>query len=282
MQGAAPSTHTWTGSLSFLDEATVVFPPSIPIFTNNTSSAFQVSVTSVNGTTDQNLFNNVYNSVTGAVSIFPPAFVVNFSTNNSTDPNTSKNETSWKLYDETGAMIASRTLATNLTFFIDTLNLQPGCYKFTVDDSGCDGYKWWAFQYYTPNPGNGSLTFGYLNANNIIYDFNGDIGCGVTKYFRVDNVATAIKGNNIKQNIIEVFPNPAANEAFIKFDLQHSQNITYKIIDVTGKIISQKTLKEISASYQTVDISQIASGAYFLIVELENNLKVNKKLIIQR
>jgi hypothetical protein len=282
LSGSPPLTYTWTGSLNFLSETDVTFPPSLSVFTNNISSAFQVSVTSVNGVSDQNVYNNVYNSVTGPVSVFPSNFVVRFFTNNATDPNTSKNETSWKLYNESGALINSRTNINNLTYLVDTLNLQPGCYKFVVDDAGCDGYKWWAYQYYTPDPGFGSLDFAYINANNVIYDFNGDFGCGVTKYFRIANNITPVKANSVRENIVEVYPNPATNEAYIKFDLQQQQNVNYKIFDVAGKIIGQKNLRGILASYQTIDISQIANGTYFVTIELENGLRVNKKLIIQR
>jgi len=283
LQGAAPLTYTWNGSLNFLTETQVVFPPSLSIFTNNISSSFQASVVSVNGISgDENNFNNIYTSQTSTVNIFPGAFVVKLLTNNATDPVTVKNETSWKLFDENGIIVASRSNLNNLSVYLDTLYLQPGCYKFVVDDSGCDGYNWWAYQYYNPNPGTGTLRFDYVGFNTTIYNFQGDFGCGFVKYFKVAQSPVGMNSKTLNNNFVDVFPNPAKEEAFIKFDLQKQQNLTYKILDVTGKILIEKTLTGIITAYESIDIRGIANGAYFISFELENNQSINKKLIIQR
>jgi hypothetical protein len=283
LQGAAPLTYTWTGSLNFLDETQVVFPPSVSIFTNNTASAFQVSVTAVNGNAgDQNLFNNIYSSKTSPVNVFPSSFVIKFLTNNATDPVTVKNETTWKLYDENGVIIKSRSNCANNTVFLDTVNLQPGCYKYVVDDSGCDGYNWWAYQYYNPNPGNGTLRFDYVGFNTTIINFQGDFGCGFVKYFRVANVMTSLKSNAEKDNVVSVFPNPAQNEAFIKFDLGAPQKMSYRIVDVTGKVLMEKQLNKQELSVERIDCSTLMQGVYFVHTESESGQKFVSKLVIQK
>lgn len=283
LSNQAPLTHTWTGSIPFLGETDVTFPPSVSIFTNNTAGVFQVSVTAVNGiSSDEDNFNNIYSSKTNTVAVFPPDFVVKMYTNNATDPNTIKQETSWKLYDENGAIIAQRNNLNNLTVYLDTVHLQPGCYKMVIDDSGCDGYDWWAYQYYTPNPGTGTLRYDYASFPSTFYTFQGDFGCNLTKYFRVTQTPVSIKNNSINPNLIDVFPNPASNELYIKFDLGKSQQVTYSIKDVTGKIILEKNLNNVMAAYEKVDISNIANGVYFVSLELDNKESFNKKLVIQR
>ena len=91
---------------------------------------------------DGNMYNNIYQSVAAAAAIYPDTFVVKMMTNNSTDATSQSNETSWNLYDEYDNVVASRTGNANNTLFLDTLRLQPGCYRFkiTVDTGRCDGF----------------------------------------------------------------------------------------------------------------------------------------------
>ncbi len=272
----APLTYTWTGNLNFLDETMVTFPPSLSIYTNNISSTFQASVVSVNGTTDQNAFNNMYTSQTSSIGIFPSDFVIKIYTNNATSPFIPFNETSYKLLDQNDNVVVERDSIPNLSNRIDTVHLAPGCYKLVVDDSGCDGYKWWA----NPGAGNGNVRFENLAGTNVFYNPNGDIGCQSTKYFIVANT-TGMPENVARQNEIEIYPNPASGVAYLKLDLVKNQSLNYKITDVTGKIMQQHALNKFSAGYETVNISELKSGIYFVTVELENNLIITKKLIIQ-
>lgn len=282
LQGMAPLTYTWNGSINFLSETNVVFPPSVSVFTNNLSSVFNVSVVSVNGNNgDDNLFNNIYSSVTNTVTTFPSDFVVKLYTNNATDPATGKNETSWKIYDENGVIVSQRNNLNNLTVYLDTINLQPGCYKLSIDDSGCDGYEWWAYSYYTPNPGTGTLRLDYTSFPASFYNFSGDIGCNYTKYFKVAAGAVSIKESTVNKNLIDVFPNPAGNVVYFKIDLQKESNIEYKICDITGKIILEEKLNNIISAYEKINVSQINNGIYFITFELENGEKQTKKIIIQ-
>ena len=276
-------TYTWTGALGFLDTAVVVFPPSTTILSGTASSVFQTSVTSVNGGAgDQNLFNNIYSSQTTPVPVYPENFVVKMYTNNNVDGSTGFSETSWFLYDQTGAVIYQRDQLTNATVYVDTLtNLAPGCYKFEIKDTGCDGMSWWA----NTAGGTGSLRFDYINANSTIALFPGDIGCNYVRYFKILDSHpnyVGISSNIPNANVVEVYPNPATNTAYIKLDLARNQNVTYKIIDLNGKIINQKTVNKAAASYETVDVSSLSNGVYFISIELQDKSVITKKLVIQK
>jgi len=285
LKGQTPLAHTWTGAIGFLDTAYVVFPASTSILSGTASSLFEVSIVSVNGTTgDQNSFNNTYNSQTTPVSVYPTNFVVKMYTNNDLS-NLGYSETSWYLTDETGAIVYQRDMLTNATVYVDTLtNLTPGCYKMEIRDTGCDGMSWWAN---TPG-GSGSLRFdnAYV-ANNTIALFPGDIGCNYQRYFRILYPAppantTGINAYVTNPDVIEVYPNPASNTAYIKFDLTASQMITYKIMDVSGKIVLQKTTNKLAAFYENIDVSELSNGVYFISVELQDRSVVTKKLVIQK
>jgi hypothetical protein len=274
--GNTPLTHTWTGSLNFLEETNVVFPPSLSIYTANATNTFSAGIVSVNGTTDQNIFNNTYQSQTSNLSIYPGSFIIKIYTNNSTVPSTNFNETSYTLYDANDNVIVQRDSLPNVTLFVDTVNLAPGCYKLVVNDAGCDGYKWWA----NTAAGNGNVRFENIVVGNIIYNPNGDIGCQLVKHFVVANT-TDLTENSERQNEIEVYPNPASGMAYIKFDLTKNQNINYSITDVSGKQIQKKTIQNMAGGYEHVDISKLQNGVYFISVELESKTRITKKLIIQ-
>ncbi|MEO6304788.1 MAG: T9SS type A sorting domain-containing protein, partial [Bacteroidia bacterium] len=274
--GNTSLTYTWTGSLNFLDETKVVFPPSTSIYTNNVSATFQASVVSVNGVSDQNSFNNMYTSQTPTVAIFPSSFVLKMYTNNATDPITNRNESKYRLLDQNGNVVWKRDSLLNYTFYYDTINnLAPGCYKMIIDDSGCDGYKFWA----NTAVGNGNIRYEYLTGG-IYWNPNGDFGCQMIKNFMVVNT-TGLAKNVAIQNEIEIYPNPANGTAHIKFDLSKNQNVTYRVMDVSGKLIQQKTISNMMGGFEKVDVSKLNNGIYFVSFELENNVMMTKKLVIQ-
>lgn len=62
---------------------------------------------------------------------------------------------------------------------------------------------------------------------------------------------------------VSIFPNPAVNELNIKTDLSISAN-EFQIFDINGKRILSD---QISTPLQTIDISQLAKGLYFIKVQ---------------
>lgn len=279
LKGQPPMTYSWTtDSLMFLQETDVVFPVASTILSGTVSNVFEVSVVSVNGVTDQNQFNDKYVAQTPTVAIMPKDFIIRFLTNNSSSGGV--NESSWTLFDETGSVYAYRDGLANATSYDDTLrDLPAGCYKLSIDDGGCDGLSWWA----NTAGGTGSLKFYRLTGANSLYTSPVDFGCNYTKYFTVPVMQyVGIQSNENHNANIEVFPNPASNLTYIKFDLDQSQSIKYSLLDVTGKLIQQKTLDKVTLQYETINTSDLNAGVYFISVEFEKNAAITKKLIIQK
>ncbi len=285
MAGGPVTTYTWNGTLNFLEEADISLQPLTAVsLTNTADTRFNVAVVSVNGNAgDGNAFNNIYQSVAAPVAVYPDTFVVRIMTNNSTDSQTGSNETSWTLYDEYDNAVASRTGLSNNTLYLDTISLQPGCYRFTIEDSGCDGYTWWYYQYYTPNPGNGSCKIEIPGTFSTVANFSGDIGCGYTKYFKVlaPPSTVGIKGY-LSENSIDVYPNPAQNTLYLKLDLNNKQEVSYKVTDVNGRLIQQKSLGSMSSGYENIDVSQLNNGVYFVSIQLADGPPLIKKAVIQK
>jgi len=74
---------------------------------------------------------------------------------------------------------------------------------------------------------------------------------------------------------IEFYPNPAKNTIQIKYPSLSTQNIEYKIIDLTGKTVLQGKLTN-----NTVNITSLSKGLHILKMNI-NGVTINKKLVIE-
>jgi uncharacterized repeat protein (TIGR01451 family) len=125
-----------------------------------------------------------------------------------------------------------------------------------------------------PNPG---YAVGDIvpNAASIFFDFNPAI---VTNTFHSEFVAALEIAENISQEFI-VYPNPASNELTIS--MNGSSFISdIAIYDMLGKKVFTN-IPPAQTDSQTVDISSVSSGIYFLEITSSINQKTVKNLVIQ-
>lgn len=280
MKGETPATYTWTGALPFLATTEAVFPPSASVLTYSVSKTFTVKILSVNDiSSDDNIWNNTYQSVTKAVSVFPKSFVVKHFTNNNAFENT------WTIYDEFDNVIATRNMMAPATLYADTiLDLTPGCYRISIDDTGCDGLSWWA----NPGQGSGYLRLDYVNANNSIFMSPTDFGCNYTKYFSVAAPSpppvdtTSVAEGQALTDAVDVFPNPVSNVAYLRIDINQRQEISYTITDLSGRTLAEEQLGPVMAGYHSIETGALGNGVYLMNVRFANGSVVSKKMVIQK
>ncbi|MBL7931342.1 MAG: T9SS type A sorting domain-containing protein [Bacteroidia bacterium] len=274
IKGDAPDTYTWTGTLNYLEETEVIFPPSTSVMSRTVANTFVVNLTHVNDiASDDNTFNNLYVSKTLPVSIFPKTtIVIKFITNNFGDHK-------WTLYDENENMIAYRDNVTPNTTYLDTVfDMTPGCYRVFLEDASCDGLQWWA----NTAQGQGSMRIDGL-ISGTYYLFPNDFGCNINKSFIIPDLNPVGLPEVAKNpNVIDVYPNPAGSQAFIKLDLNRAQKVNYKLLDINGRVVLQKTIQKTELSIETVDLNSIANGVYMMNVILEDNSTFTRKLVIQK
>lgn len=87
-------------------------------------------------------------------------------------------------------------------------------------------------------------------------------------------------GNNevTVNNLIEIFPNPAANSATISFHAENAKDISISICDVTGRLIKNIKPEIIREGDNEInlDLTDLNTGIYFCKIESKNNLQAVK------
>jgi fimbrial isopeptide formation D2 family protein len=126
-----------------------------------------------------------------------------------------------------------------------------------------------------PNPG---FAVGDIipNTASIFFDFNPAI---VTNTFNSEFVSQ-LATNEFASGAFVFYPNPATSEVTILMGEYGGSISNITIFDMLGKnIISDKPVA--GTASETIDLSGVSSGMYFLEVTSGNNSKTVKKLLIQ-
>ena len=99
--------------------------------------------------------------------------------------------------------------------------------------------------------------------------------------FDIYSGVTNVGINNIPENNFIIYPNPAANEFYVKFQNNDQNNpIAIELFDISGKLIEKQLLtKNISNNYK-FDISNFPKGTYLTKVLFEKGESLNKILNI--
>jgi uncharacterized repeat protein (TIGR01451 family) len=114
------------------------------------------------------------------------------------------------------------------------------------------------------------------NTASIFFDYNPAI---ITNTFHTQFVA-ALAIDEFENGSFVFYPNPASD--FVTISLKDTTNSisTVTVYDVLGKMILQKKAAN-SITTDTLDLSYINPGIYFIEVKTENNTKVVKKLLVR-
>ena len=290
VQDSATSTYTWSGTLAPMQEIDVTLP-ALTTFNNMAGATglftFVAKITLVNGAADVDATDDIATSQFAAGPIWPSPFKIVFATNNEeTTSGSGISETEWKIYDMSGAVVASRTGVQISKTFTDTLNLYTGYYKLEINDGGCNGLHWWA------NPT--SVTSGSfyarkltplvsnipMNGYNYGGTYNHDFGCNFTQYFYVNHPNPA-SVNDISGFAagMEAYPNPA--QGIVNVDISGVDQVrgTIQIIDAMGRVVKSVICQN---AHQQISLEGMSNGVYTIqfINEAGNTLK--ERLLITK
>lgn len=219
------------------------------------TQSITLDIVSINNTQDQNSSNDQQSISFSRLDSYDASSIVNF--NILTDRFAS--ETSWTFSDSNGTVIASRpqNFYANNTSYTETLNIIPGeCYEFVLLDSAQDGI--------CCGFGNGSYELRTDN-NDLIFS-GGQFGAAETTLFAIDDTASETTLDTFS---IQAFPNPTSGI----MNLETDRDAKVSVFTISGKMI---TSSEVVSGSNAIDLSQYASGVYFIKVTAENASTVLK------
>jgi len=258
--GTVLSSLDWEGNLDTYDNE-IVELPSIANFSTEIPVDFSITIPEDEYTENNSISETINRFITSEL------ITLDLTTDNY------GSDTSWSIVDDMGNEIASGNNYSNNETISKTITLPTvGCYDFIIEDSYNDGI--------CCNFGEGSYS---------LKDHEGNV-LAVGGEFRSQEVV--LFGNDLASGVDEltvvedlsIFPNPASEKVEISFDLvELIDNVTIEMYDVLGKRILTKQLGTLPTGNQniTLDIADMSSGIYTLIITSNQAIKADK-LYIQK
>ncbi|HEX7845714.1 MAG TPA: T9SS type A sorting domain-containing protein [Chitinophagaceae bacterium] len=80
-----------------------------------------------------------------------------------------------------------------------------------------------------------------------------------------------------------LYPNPAANKAFISLSLTKDEQVNISVVDVEGRVVMASVQKSLKAGKQQIDLntSQLSKGSYFVVVNHGETTSKIKMIILR-
>ncbi len=261
--------YTWTGNLEFNEEETVVLPSVGSNLWKNMkpdNNRFYAELSNPNEGNDEYIYNNSMRSHFEIPTVLPGQFVIWFKTNNAA------NENKYFVYDEHDQVIYSKTSFANNTEYRDTLTLGHGCYRLVLEDTDDDGISFWA-----NNDGTGfmRLTEAAGSFGKIIETLQPDFGKFIEIQFTIDNPLVVEEIYNLKNDIFNIYPNPASSEFTV--ELNNLDNKTVNLLNSSGQMVGVTPNRQ--GNKLIFNSENLTKGIYLIQVFDGQNLNTKKVVI---
>ncbi|MGJ8661160.1 MAG: T9SS type A sorting domain-containing protein [Bacteroidota bacterium] len=270
INGGAPQTYNWTGSLTSLQSTIVQLPATT--FTLAATNTLSVAITAVNGGMDEDLSNNAGTSSFNETANYGNTVNMTFKINQ----DRYGSETTWKIKSDAGTTVASGGPYSDLSgsgILLHTHQVvapASGCYSVEILDAYGDGIN------SGYGAGNAELTDGQ---GHVIWSTNGVFGSSIDKAFKITSSTNTTGLEALSTEGFAIYPNPATDKVNVAFE---AQNGTYQIsiVDLTGRVLATQSLTNASGS-QVVEmpVSELATGNY-LVTIVKDGLKFTQKISV--
>ncbi|MEA3503858.1 MAG: Omp28-related outer membrane protein [Bacteroidota bacterium] len=259
------STYSWTGSLALLESEDVTLEE--VEFETGEENTVAIEISAPNGVDDEFPTNNTASTTFTDADITTATMVLIVRTDGNPE------ELSWELTNSDGDVMYSGGPYEDANTFVEMqveLPLDPeNCYSFIMYDSGDDGFS------------NGVGVYQLKDSQeNIIAENNSDFGGREeTQFFThsgtgIDNIAST--------TTINIFPNPAKEEATLNINLAESANVAVTVFDVYGRKISEYNQGELSTGNHAIMLNtgNYNSGLFFIKININGN-ELLQRLIVE-
>ncbi len=269
VEGGSVGAYHWTGNLNFMQSEEVELNYNDPIMWQGSITEdliFYVTLGLSGDGADDNPSNNHAEShfkrppVYQYTSLDDNRLIIQLRTN------ASNAESSYSLYDMNGSVVFEHNNfdAPNTTY-LDTVQLNAGCYMFHLRDSGEDGLSFFA-----NSDGNGNCKFDRVSGFDFV-SFQANFGKELKHYFYWNTNLVGVTEKSDYSGSVFLYPNPANASCFVNVT-GYDRNIAIKIFDQQGKLILNKNIQRQSV-YDNfeLELSDIGSGLY--TVQVTDGLK---------
>jgi len=245
--GAAQELIQWTGSLNTGQSIAVPLPEMLTLAGPNEIIS---SISSANGSTDENILNNTTSTLFDIESGISGIGIIRVEV--ITDQY--GEETTWNIRDSSGTVVYSQGPMNNTQLQAVNVPLPAdGCYQFTILDSYGDGI--------CCEFGNGSYT---------LKDYNGTVLASGSDFTFSESQKVFISDSELGAEFLPVpefsvlvFPNPSDDDVIIRLNRDYEQ-VEVSVFDVMGKKISAQ--KYPGTEDILLDLSLLDTGVYLLEV----------------
>lgn len=99
-------------------------------------------------------------------------------------------------------------------------------------------------------------------------------------YVDVTDFVLGVNSNDAKEIALNVAPNPASDFVKISFNMPQSENTTFEMTDVLGKVVMSENFGKVNAGEftKTIDVSTLPAGAYMFTLS-SSSYRANGKVI---
>lgn len=108
------------------------------------------------------------------------------------------------------------------------------------------------------------------------YDDGDEFGFGAA----IDNVVIREPGAGIETTDlagqVDLFPNPASDQAFIRITIPGNPEVSVQLCDLSGKILSFRKVRITTGSTVKIDLANLATGMYFVMVSYADNVIIKQ------
>ncbi|MCP4122722.1 MAG: PKD domain-containing protein [Bacteroidetes bacterium] len=217
---------------------------------------------------------------------------------------TSENTTSW--YDsgnnlvETGSTFTTDALSNNTSFFVSdvatvnsvTCESEKAQVNVTIYDAGFEADETDLTVTFTDLSVNATSWFWDFGDDNSsaeqnphhVYEDGGAYTVtltvnGICMESVAVNVVASGAASLFERSGVELLPNPANSYAVIKTGIDLPVHSIIQLIGVDGKVISEQQLDQ-PLSATEISLSQIPNGLYNVVITLDNEILVHRKLVV--
>ncbi len=176
-----------------------------------------------------------------------------------TKTNNVPGETTVEIRHANGNLYWARSYSEANTTYRDTIVLNQGCYRFTVNDSGDDGIDFWA-----NNDGSGYVRLKRVSGGNF-HIFESDFGKSISQaFYFATNLYSNVEEIDAAGDLA-VFPNPV-NETLTLLPAGWSGHAEWEVYSVHGQLLDRGTWWSQSGMRSTLDASAWPSGTLVVVV----------------